>query len=91
MAPGLSGILEITLQLIPGPSLILPPEVLLRTHTGRALTPTGLTRGHTLPSIIPSIGRTQVWNVTHVYIIPSAAILAANDGVHAGCAVWYCH
>lgn len=67
MAPGHSGIPEITLQPIQGLVLIHPPKV-LRAHTGMAPAPTGLTGGHTLPAIIRSIGIMQVCR-THILIL----------------------
>lgn len=63
MAPGPSGIPEITPQPIPGPAPILPPKVLLRSPTGRAPTPAGLTGGRSLPTTIPCIDTPQVFHL----------------------------
>lgn len=80
MAPGHSGIPEITPQPIQGPVLIHPPKV-LRAHTGRPPTPAGLTGGRTLLNIIPSIGIMQVCRTQILILHILKVISAVNDVV----------
>lgn len=80
MAPGHTGIPEITLHPTPGPVLIHPPKALLRACTGRAPTSAGLTGDHILPTITPSIGITLVCRTHNILIL---IFLNCFDGEHS--------